>query len=68
MTIRRAFSLGLGTLFRSSAGANIAAITVLFISLILGALLPDDLEAALGTWISLTTVIPVTRPPAPGPP
>jgi ABC-type transport system involved in multi-copper enzyme maturation permease subunit len=44
-------ALGLGAVFRYTAGAIIAAITVLFMSLILEVFLPGTVQAALDKWI-----------------
>jgi ABC-type transport system involved in multi-copper enzyme maturation permease subunit len=45
--------LGLGAVFRYTAGAITAAITVLFMSLTLEAFLPGTLQTALDKWIPL---------------
>jgi hypothetical protein len=51
LTVSGLLALGLGAFFRYTAGAIIAAVTVLFMSLILEAFLPATLQAALDKWI-----------------
>ena len=47
-------SLGLGAVFRSAAGAIVAAVAVLFVSLPLEGLLPSTVQTAVARWIPLT--------------
>ena len=51
LTVSGLLALGLGAFFRYIAGAIIAAVTVLFMSLILEVFLPGTLQAALDKWI-----------------
>lgn len=51
LTVSGLLALGLGAVFRYTAGAIGAAITVLFMSLILEALLPGSLQTLLDRWI-----------------
>jgi ABC-2 type transport system permease protein len=51
LTVSGLLAMGLGAVFRYTAGAITATITVLFGSLLLEALLPSTLQAAVGKWI-----------------
>jgi ABC-2 type transport system permease protein len=53
LTVSGLLALGLGAVFRYTAGAITAAIMVLFMSLTLEAFLPGTLQAALDKWIPL---------------
>jgi len=51
LTVSGLLALGFGFVFRYTAAAIIAAITVLFMTLILEAFVPDSLQPALDKWV-----------------
>jgi ABC-2 type transport system permease protein len=51
LAVSALLAFGLGAVFRYSAAAIMASATVLFVSLIMEAFLPDALQAALDKWV-----------------